>query len=719
MNTERRAPVSLSMRMRSEATVPPRTAPEDSTTFPEIPQTTTMPIQRHTLKPNLSLTSSKVERLKMSAEQDLMMEASSGNIDAISSGAAFADRTLMTRPTAACVRCGNHASVCMSCTEYLAEEALNFYRKTRARGAASLFANAITQTGVTKVVKYVMFMMWRNGFRERKWLGRKKEYKVNIMYRDHFLKACFTTWTKETMSCVKENRDKRIIELEKRVETLEVVAKQASNMKDAAERQCKSLQAQFDEFTQTIDIQKERIEALEGTVAEERKRVVGMSSLAAPLLKLDELYQQVYANDVGNVQSKLHRFAQSQLLSYDYGKTYNREDFTDLLEADKKRRNKGKAIDIEDLDPESYEMVEMLLQWASSKSRDANNVMEPGSGKSLGFLPKYKQVQAFPDFKSGAPLLRIVVALLWDLPRVTTEAGQFDKVEASKEGECKGAGEDGVNLDYNAILEQVKGSTKTGLAMTECALALAIAHLDLPKFHVEDLMSCRPEVFCSLLCYLMLGSAAPAQSASSLTKVSKIIETFEKTKGAIGTKRMSLSGLGHAKKIHMSSALLSGLQQEVEEEHAVAAAVALEESQGEQVESGDKEGGDGDGEGEEKKGLGGDEEPAPAPSPAPAVKKYLTPLEKYERLASTIDGYTSSLGSFDPTDLVYAENTAPFMYELEDLQASLGELDTLKATVAEHTSMSDQNAKLAIDVRNALSRFMSEIYLTETKWTGN
>ena len=34
----------------------------------------------------------------------------------------------------------------------------------------------------------------------------------------------------------------------------------------------KSLQAQFDELTQTIDIQKERIEALEGTVAEERKR---------------------------------------------------------------------------------------------------------------------------------------------------------------------------------------------------------------------------------------------------------------------------------------------------------------------------------------------------------------------------------------------------------------------------------------------------------------
>ena len=375
---------------------------ELSTTFPEIPQTIA-PLQRQKLKPNLSLTSSKAERLKRSAEQDLIIEANSGNIDAIASGAAFADRTLMTRPTAACVRCGSHASVCMSCTEFLAEESLNFYRKTRARGAASLFANAITQTGVTKVVKYVMFMMWRNGFRERKWMAKKKEFRADLMFRKHFLRACFVGWVKATMGCVKENRDKRIVELEKRVEMLEVTAKQASNMKDAAERQCKSMQAKFDDFTQTIESQKEKIEALEETILQERSRVVGMSSMCAPLLKLDELYQREYANDVNELQNKVLRFAQSQQVFYDYGKTYNREDFIDLLEADEKRRKKGKAIDLDDLDPQSYEMVEVLLQWASSKSRDANSVMEPGSGKSLSFLPKYKQIQGFSDFKSGAP----------------------------------------------------------------------------------------------------------------------------------------------------------------------------------------------------------------------------------------------------------------------------------------------------------------------------
>ena len=58
-----------------------------------------------------------------------------------------------------------------------------------------------------------------------------------------------------------------------------------------------------------------------------------MSSMCAPLLKLDELYQRAYANDVGELHSKLLRFAQTQQVSYDYGKTYNREDFIDLVDS--------------------------------------------------------------------------------------------------------------------------------------------------------------------------------------------------------------------------------------------------------------------------------------------------------------------------------------------------------------------------------------------------
>ena len=88
------------------------------------------------------------------------------------------------------------------------------------------------------------------------------------------------------MGYVKENREKRIAELEKRVEMLEVSAKQANNMKDAAERQCKSMQSQFDDFTQTIETQKEKIEKLEEDVVQERSRVSGNEQYVRPSSKV-------------------------------------------------------------------------------------------------------------------------------------------------------------------------------------------------------------------------------------------------------------------------------------------------------------------------------------------------------------------------------------------------------------------------------------------------
>ena len=56
----------------------------------------------------------------------------------------------------------------------------------------------------------------------------------------------------------------------------------------------------------------------------------------------------------------------------------------------------------------------------------------------------------------------------------------------------------GANLNYGAILEQVKDATKTGLSMMECALELANRHLNALWHNAGDLMACRPEIFCSL-----------------------------------------------------------------------------------------------------------------------------------------------------------------------------------------------------------------------------
>ena len=174
---------------------------------------------------------------------------------------------------------------------------------------------------------------------------------------------------------------------------------------------------------------------------------------------------------------------------------------------------------------------------------------------------------------------------------------------------------------------------------------------------------------------------------------------------------------------------MNGLHEEAKEEAPILDTTLSEKKQEErtqsdgegkrgQVPGGDEAGGDEAG-GDEAGGdeAGGDEEAKTEASPAPAsVTKQLTSLEKYQRLADTIDAFTATLGDFDSSNFVYTERTAPLQFELEDLFGTLGELDTLRTTLTEHASVSDNNARLAIDVRNAMSRFIDEVYLTHAKW---
>ena len=148
----------------------------------------------------------------------------------------------------------------------------------------------------------------------------------------------------------------------------------------------------------------------------------------------------------------------------------------------------------------------------------------------------------------------------------------------------------------------------------------------------------------------------------SLTKVSKIIESFEKAKSVIATAPVC-KRFGPRQKIHASSALLNGAHEEEKEEIAVVGTVVPEEKGDEEVKS--------DEEGKNEEQTGGDEE-AKTEAAAVSTTKQLTSFEKYQRLAGTIDAFTATLGSFDSSNFVYAERIPPFQYELEDLHTSLG-----------------------------------------------
>jgi hypothetical protein len=593
-----------------------------------------------------------------------------------------------------------------------------------------------------------MFVTWRNGFRERKWRGRKQAFKADLMHRNHYLKMTFYGWVKFNMSTVKESRDKRIEELEKRVTTLESITQQASNLKDAAERQAKTLKGQFDELSSTIETQEAHITSLETQLIQERSRVVGLSTLSASVVKLETLYTDALESGSSDLKASLHRSAQTHQPFFDYGKIYQKEEVEMLFESETKRREKGKKIDYDDLDPSNFEMVELLLQWASAKSRDANVIMEPGTGKALKWLPKYRAIETFSDLKNGAGLVRIVLALVYDIPKPNTDARKYDKLDGGETKEEKKGDADDIStsIDYDFILQTVKESTNSGVGMIECALTLARKHLGLPTYHSSDVISCRNEVCCTLLGHLMLGSATPAQQSQQLNKVAKLIDRFEKAKSNLGIAKMGVSGFARARKIERSLGVLLGTVSDVV---PAAAATAAPEGRGE-------DGGD-------ESGISTNDGEGATPVPA-AVCAGDDHKVRYTQLTTAIDGYLNSLGEWDESSYTWSgitkgsggggggdgdgdgdgdgeskggegsgdttaptsttttatppsiSSSQPFVAELEEFERSMVDMHELKEELSAFRSTCDASGRLAIDVRRYLASFLNEVVLQELKW---
>ena len=208
--------------MRSEASVPQRS---ETTTVDQLPRLTS---------------NSPVAKKSFSRKEFYYpFESLSGSLDFVASTGVFADRQVMTMPTAVCVRCAEHASMCMSCTEILCQEALNFYRRTRARGAASLFANAITQTGVTKALKATVFKLWSNGLRYRSRREKKMEFHCEKLFKVTLVREPFRAWRSFIQSEILERKNKTIEDLEAKLLMAEQAVARAVAEKNAFEQQAK------------------------------------------------------------------------------------------------------------------------------------------------------------------------------------------------------------------------------------------------------------------------------------------------------------------------------------------------------------------------------------------------------------------------------------------------------------------------------------------------
>jgi hypothetical protein len=146
----------------------------------------------------------------------------SGVNDPSNTSGLYGERKHSIFPTSVCVRCGQHASICMSCCDSMCENTLTFYRKTKAAGAAELFTKAFVEAGSSKLVKFFVFRLLKNSFEIRKRKQMKMKNVVERLFGANVVFLPFSAWKRYTRENILRRKDKMISQLTERLQAMEM-----------------------------------------------------------------------------------------------------------------------------------------------------------------------------------------------------------------------------------------------------------------------------------------------------------------------------------------------------------------------------------------------------------------------------------------------------------------------------------------------------------------
>jgi hypothetical protein len=192
------------MKLRAESALTSR--PSTTQSLPRLPTSKTRNIHlKH------SVPKSDVAKL---------YERLSGSFE-IASSESYPHQETISHPMTLCVRCGSHASLCVPCTDAMAQESVEFFRRSQAVGAYHLFNGIIKQAGCEKVLRFVIFRCWKNSVHLRKFGRNQRDGRTAKRYNDLIIKDPFRAWVKFTHECQNERKEKKEQQLEERIKILE------------------------------------------------------------------------------------------------------------------------------------------------------------------------------------------------------------------------------------------------------------------------------------------------------------------------------------------------------------------------------------------------------------------------------------------------------------------------------------------------------------------
>ena len=135
-----------------------------------------------------------------------------------------------SKPPTVCVNCSREASLCMFCHELAMGKALLFQRRSTLLGTVMFFKRAVKEAGHIHLVKLVVFRLWRNGFKIRAQEAVRLRKETERRFVRHVAGPPFHAWRRLTVDTALRRKDRKIDELNSKMQQLQDVIKRLNEM---------------------------------------------------------------------------------------------------------------------------------------------------------------------------------------------------------------------------------------------------------------------------------------------------------------------------------------------------------------------------------------------------------------------------------------------------------------------------------------------------------
>lgn len=292
-----------------------------------------------------------------------------------------------------------------------------------------------------------------------------------------------------------------------------------------------------------IIAQETEIKSLLETIKKERKRVVGLASLAKPLQTYSGLVDRFLFQESREIRHQLH-YAATTTPSFNYQHIFDEGVIEDLGQLRREREQRNfftSSVYKSNVKGEIAVSVQIVVDWITNTSTNAGNHIESSSGKSLNvYLPSPdEEVTSLSKLATGRDLCRVIVALIYDTIAARSETiNRFREHQALNTVTPTGKQKRRLSVMLSHAsntsltvslgdLHHISTIQNNPLELLSYSLKLAVQYLQLPMFKAIDIFAGKSDIIYALGVALMACSK-PIVHREDATEINDQIEKIQR-----------------------------------------------------------------------------------------------------------------------------------------------------------------------------------------------